>query len=153
MGNYRPNVAALILNKKGRLLVCERVKSDGAWQFPQGGVDDGETALEALFREVWEEVGLRPECYDVIEYREGYRYEFPPEKSDRKGFVGQEQTYFLCQLHDDAPEPDVTYEAKEFQDYKWIKKKHFERKWVPKFKRKVYEQVMWDFFGKELKDD
>ena len=153
MAKYRSNVAALILNSEGRLLVCERMGNDGAWQFPQGGVDKGESVIEALHREVLEEVGLPAHCYDVLEKRNGYRYDFPPEKQNKKGYDGQKQTYFLCQLHDDAPEPNIEYHDKEFQDYQWIKPKKFRRSWIPKFKLAVYEQVMSDFFGKSLKDD
>ena len=50
MSNYRPNVAALIVDERGRVLVCERFKIPGAWQFPQGGVDEGEEWDEALRR-------------------------------------------------------------------------------------------------------
>ena len=39
----------------------------GAWQFPQGGIDPGETALEAVRREIGEEVGFLPSQYDIVE--------------------------------------------------------------------------------------
>ena len=52
MPKFRPNVAAIILNKKGEILVCERKNDLGAWQFPQGGVDGDETRVEALEREI-----------------------------------------------------------------------------------------------------
>ena len=55
---YRPNVAIIILNKEGKSLWCRRKQHDG-WQFPQGGIDDGETPLEAVLRETEEEVGLK----------------------------------------------------------------------------------------------
>jgi len=151
MAKYRPNVAALILNKKGKLLVCERMHVNGGWQFPQGGVDEGETAIEALRREVLEEVGIHPESYEIVDSKDGYKYDYPAEKSNKKGYKGQKQTYFLCQLIEKV-DVNLEYHSKEFQDYKWIKKKKYKRKWVPKFKLAVYEQVMMDFFGKELKD-
>ena len=71
---YRPNVAGLMVREDGKLLVCERSRQKGAWQFPQGGIDPGETATEAVKREVREEVGFLPSQYDVVESRE-YRYE------------------------------------------------------------------------------
>ena len=55
---FRPNVAALMVDEQGRVLVCERFRVPGAWQFPQGGVDEGEEHDKALFREVEEEVGF-----------------------------------------------------------------------------------------------
>jgi len=122
MPRYRANVAALIVNPKGKILVCERSGQNGAWQFPQGGVDKGESSIEALYREVLEEVGLPPTSYDAVEYIEGYRYDFPESKKRSKGYDGQEQTYYLCVLHKGAPEPDINYDADEFQE----NEEHFE---------------------------
>ena len=59
---YRPNAGIIIFNKKGKLLWCKRKTGDG-WQFPQGGVDEGETPEEAVLRETYEEVGL-----DTVSY-------------------------------------------------------------------------------------
>ena len=98
---YRPNVAGLLVREDGKLLVCERSRQKGAWQFPQGGIDPGETATEAVKREVREEVGFLPSQYDVVESRGGDRYDYPPEVLDyvrekrQQPFVGQEQKYFL----------------------------------------------------------
>ncbi len=154
MVRFRPNVAALFLNEKGRLLVCERTTLRGSWQFPQGGVDRGERMIDALYREVREEIGLSPKHYKVLEERDGYRYLYPLhvrlKKLRKHGNHGQEQTYFLCQLKSKAPEIDVDQKAPEFRDYKWIKPKDFKLKWLPKFKRDVYREVMRDFFKVEL---
>lgn len=67
--------------------------------------------MEAVKREVREEVGFLPSQYDLVESRGGYRYDYPPEVLDyvrekrQQSFVRQEQEYFLCRLHADAPEP------------------------------------------------
>ena len=63
MVRYRPNVAALIVNPVGNLLICERWTIPGAWQFPQGGVDSGESLEQALYREVREEVLVEGEVH------------------------------------------------------------------------------------------
>ena len=84
MVRYRPNVAALIVNSVGNLLICERWTIPGAWQFPQGGVDAGESLIEALHREVGEEVGLGANHYEVITHREGYRYLYPEHVRGKK---------------------------------------------------------------------
>jgi putative (di)nucleoside polyphosphate hydrolase len=60
--NYRPNVAAIVLSPKYPLncevFIASRIDVEtNAWQFPQGGIDDGENAKEALFRELKEEIG------------------------------------------------------------------------------------------------
>ncbi len=146
--HYRQNVAALIVNAKGKLLVCERSGQDGAWQFPQGGVDKGESLRVAMEREVWEEVGYRPEHYSIVEKCSGYRYLYPtPEK---KKYDGQEQTYFLLRLDQHAPEPDLAQKNQEFQAYSWIYPFQFELEWAPEFKRDVFRSVMKDFFCLEL---
>lgn len=68
---YRPNVAGMMVRQDGKLLICERSGQKGAWQFPQGGIDPGETALEAVRREIGEEVGFLPSQYDIVESRRG----------------------------------------------------------------------------------
>lgn len=150
MVRYRPNVAALVVNSSGSLLICERSTIPGAWQFPQGGVDGGETLEQALSREVREEIGLDPNHYDVIEHRQGYRYLYPPgtrgKKLRKHGSHGQEQTYFLCQLKVDAPQINVKQRQPEFRAYRWILPTEFDLDWLPVFKRDVYREVMRDFF-------
>ena len=107
MPKYRPNVAAIIINREGEILVCERSNNGRAWQFPQGGVDKGETNIEALYREVLEEVGLEKKYYKVLEEKGGYKYLYPQKVREKKKFDGQKQTYFLCRLKKSAPEIDL----------------------------------------------
>jgi len=151
MGEYRPNVAALMVNGKGELLICERLDNPGAWQFPQGGVDEGEEHDAAILREVEEEIGLKPEHYVVEKSQGGYRYEYPMSVkkmiSPRKArFVGQEQRYYFCRVHADAPEVNLMQEPREFGEARWIEPKDFELGWLPEFKRETYRAVMRDFF-------
>jgi putative (di)nucleoside polyphosphate hydrolase len=138
----------------GQLLVCERWGTPGAWQFPQGGVDSGESYEEALYREVREEIGLKPKHYKVVSSKEGYRYLYPKgvraKKARKHGCHGQEQIYFLCELVEEAPEVDVDQDPPEFGNYRWIDPKDFKIEWVPEFKQEVYRQVMNDFFGVKL---
>lgn len=151
---YRPNVAALMVNPDGALLICERANIPCAWQFPQGGVDAGESPEEALHREVREEIGLNPAHYDVIDRRSGYRYLYPPDVRGRKlrkhGNHGQEQTYFLCRVHPEAPPVNVDQKPREFRAFRWIPPGEFDLDWLPPFKRDVYRQVMRDFFSVRL---
>ena len=154
MVQYRPNVAALMINPKGRLLVCERFGSAGAWQFPQGGVDPGESNKEALYREMREEIGLKPKHYTIIRKQGGYRYLYPKGVREKKlkkhGNHGQEQTYYLCQIESKDTKIDVNQSPPEFSDYKWIKPEEFDIDWLPKFKHDVYREVMREFFDIEI---
>ena len=153
MKEYRPNVAALMVNQRGQLLICERFKVPGAWQFPQGGVDDGEELDRALLREVEEEIGLSPEHYSIEKSLSGYRYDYPSwvKKPPHKAhFVGQEQTYYLCRVKPDAPPVNLMQEPREFSQSRWIYPEEFSLEWLPDFKRETYRAVMKDFFGVEL---
>ena len=151
MASYRPNVAALIINQKGKLLVCERINSKGAWQFPRGGVDRGEKHRKALSREVQEEIGLPKNSYKVLEKRDGYTYLYSDQvKKQKLYYDGQIQTYYLCRLKKKAPKIDLNQKSPEFSNYKWIKPRDFKLKWLPEFKRQVYRAVLLDFFGVRL---
>ena len=66
---YRPNAAIIYQRADGRVLLCERVKPAGAWQFPQGGIKKGESAMDAACREGMEETGFRPNEYEVVAAR------------------------------------------------------------------------------------
>lgn len=153
-GKYRPNVALLLMNKDDELLICERIEDKGAWQFPQGGVDEGEGLISALRREVREEIGLEPDDYELLDSRGGYRYEYAPKVKERKkkktGCIGQEQTYFLCRLTAKKKKVNVNQSPAEFQDIDWIKPKKFKLSWLPEFKKEVYKQVFKDFFKCEI---
>lgn len=154
MEKYRPNVAALMINADGNLLICERANLSGAWQFPQGGVDKGESEMEALFREVREEIGLKKSHYEILGSRGGYRYLYPEDvrakKLKKHGNHGQEQTYFLCRLTEGAPPVNVHQDPREFGAYRWILPDEFDLDWLPTFKHEVYAAVMKDFFDLEL---
>ena len=144
---YRPNVAALVVRSDGRVLVCRRSDYPDSWQFPQGGVDKGEDCVEALRRELEEEIALPPTAYEVAGSKGPYRYEFP-EGPDRRGFHGQEQTYFLCRLKNGAEDEVEPHRGcGEFTEARWVESGSFPFHLVPPMKEQVYRQVISDFFG------
>jgi putative (di)nucleoside polyphosphate hydrolase len=152
MIRYRPNVAAILQNADGRILVCERIDIPGAWQFPQGGIEPGETLEQALEREMREELSLEPGDYKVLGQKGKYRYVLGEGKI-KKGYHGQEQEYFLLQLV--SPETCINLETpeQEFKASRWIVPSEFDLRWLPSMKREVYRHVMWDFFNVELGND
>lgn len=149
---YRPNVAAILTDAQDRIFIAERVNIPGAWQFPQGGIDDGEDAETAMFRELAEEIGVRREQVEVIEQRGGYRYAFPKPRLKYGIYGGQEQTYFRLRFlgRDEDVNLDATH--REFARWRWIRPDEFRMQWVPPFKRGVYRQVFLDFFGLALEN-
>ena len=74
---YRPNVGIVLFNSTGQVLWARRSRHDG-WQFPQGGIEQGETVEQAAYRELYEEVGLRPQNVELVgRTRNWLRYDVP----------------------------------------------------------------------------
>ncbi len=144
---YRPCVAGIVQNRAGRILLGERANREGAWQFPQGGIEPGEDPEAALRRELLEEIGLPAEYYRVTARKGPYRYLFPPGFT-KKGHNGQEQEYFLVELCRDADAViTAATAAPEFRQLRWIQPADFRLEWLPPMKRPVYQKVFRDFFG------
>lgn len=146
---YRANVAGILRNPRGRILICERLGVPDAWQFPQGGIDEGETPEQALVRELWEEVGVVAGDFAIVERRGPYRYLYGNGRIKR-GFHGKEQHYFLCDYTGLDARIDVETKHPEFQAFRWIAPGDFQPGWLPEMKREVYRAVFADFFGVKI---
>ncbi len=146
---YRPNVGIVLSNQLGQVLWARRI-GQNAWQFPQGGVDEGEGPIEALHREVREEIGLSSKFYKIIEQREGYRYDFDRRHAKWKHYLGQEQTYFRCRFNGKNKNINLGANKPEFTNYCWIYPDEFNLDWVADFKRQVYLEVFRDFFDLKI---
>lgn len=143
---FRPNVGIVITNDRGRLLWARRVGGRDAWQFPQGGINEGESAEDALYRELHEEVGLEPDAVELLASTRGWlRYRLP-KRYQRKGqqpmCIGQKQKWYLLKLlvPDDAVVLDHN-EKPEFDHWRWVSY------WYPLnqvvyFKREVYRRAL-----------
>ena len=142
---YRANIGIVIANEKNQILLAKRYKQD-AWQLPQGGIDKGETELEALYRELDEEVGLAPDQVELIAKTPKWlRYDLPMEhvrRSQKPLCVGQKQVWFLLKLSSNDSEISLNSHTKvEFDDWKWVDY------WDPvdkviNFKKDVYEDML-----------
>ena len=62
---FRPNVGIVLLNHRNQVFWGKRIRTH-SWQFPQGGINHGESPEQAMYRELWEELGLRPEHVRIV---------------------------------------------------------------------------------------
>lgn len=117
---YRPCVVGVFINKEQKVLVAQR--SDyAAWQFPQGGVDEGESFADSLFREMKEEIGS--DQFTILKSTETLlRYEFPPDLVAKlaKKYRGQEQKWFLCAFKKGHGPDLASASSHEFVKTKWV---------------------------------
>jgi len=147
---YRPNVAIVVLSAeypaKKDVFIAERSDLHNIWQFPQGGIDEGETPEQALFRELEEEIGTR-DVKIVAEFPEWISYDFPSHVAKKmKPFAGQTQRYYLVQLLPEA-KVNINTEIPEFSDFKFVEFSELS-KYIAHFKRPVYEKVL-SYFKEE----
>jgi putative (di)nucleoside polyphosphate hydrolase len=142
--NYRQNVAAIVLSSsypaKCEIFIASRIDIENAWQFPQGGIDEGETPNEALFRELKEEIGTNK--VDIIaEFPEWVSYDFPPAVASRMTpFVGQNQKYFLVRLQK-GETINIHTRVPEFSQFKFVQTEKL-NDYITFFKRTVYKKVL-----------
>ncbi|MFQ3577651.1 MAG: RNA pyrophosphohydrolase [Verrucomicrobiia bacterium] len=143
---FRPNVAAVVEDHSGRILIAQRADFPDCWQFPQGGIEPGETPEQAVVRELKEEVGLRRQDFRIIERIGPFRYQFPKGLS-KSGFVGQEQFWFrvLLLAAPDVATADVA--QPEFAAVRWIDPGDFQLIWLPEMKRPVVRKVLETFYA------
>lgn len=120
---YRKGVLAVFKRPSdGYILVCERSNPRGNWQFPQGGVDFDESAEDALYREMTEELGCKH--FKILQkLEETTKYDFPQELIHipiAHSYRGQEHSWFLCEYADHhGPDLDQA-EDDEFLDFKYV---------------------------------
>jgi len=145
---YRPCVGVVLANAEGRVFTGERIDTPGAWQMPQGGIDDGETPEVAALRELEEETGVSPALVTVEDQTSDWiRYDLPDHlvgKMWKGKYRGQEQKWFLLRFQGQDADIDITRHHKEFARWRWSSPDDVLTHIVP-FKREVYDAVMTAF--------
>ncbi len=146
---FRANVGIILANCDGEVFWGKRI-GQTSWQFPQGGIDPGETPLEAMYRELHEETGLLAKHVEVIGCTQDWlRYRLPKHMIRQRSnptCIGQKQRWFLLRLmcSDDSVNLRAT-KIPEFDGWRWVDYA-YPTQAVVYFKRQVYETAM-----KELK--
>ncbi|CAN7612468.1 RNA pyrophosphohydrolase [Rhizobium leguminosarum] len=155
---YRPCVGVMILNRDGLVWAGRRIADgnseyDGSpqlWQMPQGGIDKGEDPLDAAYRELYEETGIKTVTL-LAEARDWINYDLPPALIGigLKGkFRGQAQRWFAFRFDGDDSEiainPPPGGHEPEFDAWEWKPMQQLPGLIVP-FKRAVYDQVVAEF--------
>jgi len=117
---FRASVGAVIINNQGKVLALERSDTAGAWQFPQGGIDDREEPLAAAFREVQEETGIVPEALSLLhQHPRLLSYELPPEWRSAKLGRGQTQRWFFFRYLTEHNAITLPCPG-EFKEWRWL---------------------------------
>ena len=116
---FRAGVGAVVLDPRGRVLVLERADVPGAWQFPQGGLDAGETPLEAARREAEEETGISAKALRLVgQYPDLLAYELPEAAQSPRTGIGQVQYWFYFETRD-VESPLERLPPGEFRAARW----------------------------------
>ncbi|MBY3139620.1 RNA pyrophosphohydrolase [Rhizobium laguerreae] len=155
---YRPCVGVMILNRDGLVWAGRRISDgnseyDGSpqlWQMPQGGIDKGEDPLDAAYRELYEETGIKTVTL-LAEARDWINYDLPPALIGiglRGKFRGQTQRWFAFRFDGDDSEiainPPPGGHEPEFDAWEWKPMRQLPGLIVP-FKRAVYDQIVAEF--------
>ena len=142
---YRKNVGIILCNSNNKLLICKRYK-ENSWQFPQGGFMKHETAEDAMYRELHEEVGLLKQDICILGKTKSWlKYNLPKKyqrKTNNKICIGQKQIWFLLRLTSNDKNINLNTSGKpEFDDWEWS---HEEKplEIVISFKKNVYTQAL-----------
>lgn len=153
---FRSNVGIILTRGDGSLLLAGRARQSG-WQFPQGGIQVNETPLEAMYRELSEEVGLGHDEVDIMGETGGWLHYRLPDKYVRKNreplCIGQRQRWFMLRLLREDHEFNLdTTDTPEFDRWKWV---DYWRpvKEVIYFKRQVYSAALTELAPLLFADD
>ena len=139
--HFRAGVVIVVRRADGQVHAFERADLTGEWQLPQGGIEKGETALDAAWRELDEETGLGPTEVRLVEEYDGWTvYEWPTPVRRGHRFGQVHRWFFFEPLHDELrPRPD----GDEFSAWRWMSVEALIDR-VVDFRKAPYRQVLGD---------
>jgi putative (di)nucleoside polyphosphate hydrolase len=139
---YRRNVGVVIYNSSGQVLTGERIQYPGIFQFPQGGMDDGEKPIETARRELYEETGLFIDYEPTHEIAEWICYDFPPDIPEHlKIFRGQAQKWFFFPWDGEPSALKLDLHTREFLTVRWYDLRQLVND-IVEFKKMVYQRIL-----------
>lgn len=145
--NYRPNVGIMLVNNTGLIFSGQRIDNP-AWQMPQGGVDPGESEIDAAVRELEEETGVKPDKIEILSVTKNwYYYDLPTKLAAqlwRGRYKGQKQRWFLVSFLGSDTDVNIHTKMPEFTQWKWSTETELISSIVP-FKLEVYRSVFDEF--------
>ena len=146
-GDYRPSAGIMLLDRRGRVFVAQRIDTpDDAWQMPQGGIDPGESPRDAALRELREELGTG-KAEIIAESARWLSYDFPPALAGKlwQGrFRGQRQKWFALRFTGEDRDINLQTADPEFSAWKWVAIDELPAL-IVEFKRAIYDQVVAEF--------
>ncbi|RCK31551.1 RNA pyrophosphohydrolase [Thalassospira xiamenensis] len=140
---YRPCVGIALFNDDGQVWIGNRIGFEGAWQLPQGGIDDGETAEQAARRELSEEIGT-DKAEIIAETPDWLTYDLPDHligKAFGGKYRGQKQKWFAMRFTGKEKHIKIDVPHPEFDAWRWTDFGTLPDLIVP-FKRPVYLQLV-----------
>jgi putative (di)nucleoside polyphosphate hydrolase len=144
---YRDGVGIMLLNRDGLVFVAKRIDmTSEAWQMPQGGIDAGETPLQAAWRELKEETGT-DRAVLIKESPKWHSYDLPAELISKiwgGRFRGQRQKWFAMRFTGQDSDINIETEHPEFSEWKWVEMGRLPDIIVP-FKRSLYQELVDEF--------
>ncbi len=138
---YRHNVAAVVLNHDKQVFIGKRNVPQEHWQFPQGGVNEGESETAAMLRELQEELGSNKFSL-LYKSKHLHRFEWPKSQLRNDGLIGQEQRYFLVLFY--GKDSEIKLEERAMLDFEWVNQDQVLGRIFPA-RRQIYDAVMREF--------
>ena len=140
----RIGVGIIVLNPNNKVFVGKRKDNPiDKWQMPQGGVDPGETFLEAMKRELKEETSIKKiEVLKELDY--WLEYELPKNLVGiiwKGKYRGQKQKWFIARFLGSDNEINLNTKKPEFIEWKWLEINELPNVIVD-FKKNVYKKLV-----------